>query len=95
MWVKGKKIDDFPRPDPTIPDSSGHLREWLDAIKSRNLETTCNVRYGYRLTKPGLLSNVSYRTGRRLRWDDETERVIDDKDANRYLSRKFRKDYKL
>ena len=49
---------------------------------------------GYRLTKPGLLSNVSYRTGRRLRWDDEKERVIDDKD-DRYLSRKFRKDYKL
>ena len=95
MWVKSKKIDDFPRPDRTIPDSPGHLREWLDAIKSRNLETTCNVRYGYRLTKPGLLSNISYRTGQRLRWDDETERVIDNDDANRYLSRKFRKAYKL
>jgi predicted dehydrogenase len=95
VWVKGKKIDDFPRPDRTIPDSPGHLREWLDAIKSRTLETTCNVRYGYRLTKPGLLSNISYRTGQRLRWDDETERVIDNNDANRYLSRKFRKAYKL
>ena len=92
--AKGKKIDDFPRPDRTIPDSPGHLREWLDAIKSRNLETTCNV-HGYRLTKPGLLSNISYRTGQRLRWDDETERVIDNNDANRYLSRKFRKAYKL
>jgi len=95
VWVNGKKIDDFPRPEPTIPDSPGHTREWLDAIKSRNLETTCNIRYGHRVTKPGLLSNVSYRTGRRLQWNDESERVIDDNDANRYLRRRFRKDYKL
>ena len=24
VWVKGKKAEDFPRPDPTIPDSPGH-----------------------------------------------------------------------
>ena len=95
VWVKGKKVDDFPRPAPTIPDSPGHVREFIDAVKNRNLETTCNMRYGFRVTKPGLLSNISYRTGRRLRWNDQTERFVDDKDANKLLSRKFRKDYKL
>ena len=78
-----------------ILERGGHIREFLDAVKSRNLETTCNVRYGHRLTKPGLLANISYRTGHRIEWDDEKERAIDDNDANRYLSRKFRKDYKL
>jgi hypothetical protein len=53
------------------------------------------VRYGHRVTKPGLLSNISYRTGQRIKWNDETERIIDGNDANRYLSRRFRKDYKL
>jgi predicted dehydrogenase len=95
VWVAGKKVEDFPRPDPTIPDSPGHLREFLDGIKTRNLETTCNVRYGHRLTKLGLLSNIAYRTGRRLRWDDQRERIIDDDDASKFLSRKFRKPYKL
>jgi predicted dehydrogenase len=95
VWAKGAKVEDFPRPDPTIPDSPGHLREFLDAIKSRNLETTCNVRYGHRLTKLGLLSNVSYRTGRRIYWDDERDRILDDDDASRMLSRKFRKPYKF
>jgi predicted dehydrogenase len=95
VWVKGQKINDFPRPSPTIPDSPGHVREFLDAVKARNLETTCNVRYGHRVTKPGLLSNISYRTGQRIKWNDETERIIDGNDANRYLSRRFRKDYKL
>ena len=63
VWVKGKQVENFPRPAPTIPDSPGHLREFLDAIKARNIETTCNVRYGHRLTKLGLLSNIAFRTG--------------------------------
>ena len=93
VWVKGKKVPDFQRPDQTIPDSPGHLREFLDAVKSRNIETTCNIRYGHRLTKPGLLSNIAFRTGRRLQWDDAKERFVGDGDANKYLSRKFRKPY--
>jgi predicted dehydrogenase len=95
VWVKGTRADDFPRPDPTIPDSPGHLREFLDAVRTRNLETTCNVRYGHRLTKLGLLTNIAYRTGERLHWDDSRERIVNDGDANRYLRRKFRKPYKL
>jgi predicted dehydrogenase len=95
VWVKGKKADDFARPDPTIPDSPGHLREFLDAIKTRNLETTCNVRYGHRLTKLGLLTNIAYRTGRRIHWDDARERILNDGDANRHLKRNFRKPYRL
>lgn len=93
--VKGQKVEDFPRPDPSIPDSPGHLREFLDAIKSRNLETTCNVRYGHRLNKLGLLTNIAYRTGRRIHWDDRRERILDDDDASKLLSRRFRKPYRL
>jgi predicted dehydrogenase len=95
VWVAGKKADDFPRPEPTIPDSPGHIREFLDGIKSRNLETTCNVRYGHRLSKLGLLTNIAYRTGRRIQWDDQRERFLHDDEANRYLKRKFRKPYKV
>ena len=95
VWAKGVKVEDFPRPDPTIPDSPGHLREFLDAIKSRNLETTCNVRYGHRVTKLGLLSNISFRAGRRVYWDDEHERIVGDDEANRMLKRSFRKPYRF
>lgn len=95
VWVRGKKVEDFPRPARTIADSPGHIREFLDAIKARTLETTCNVRYGHRLTKLGLLANISYRTGRRLQWDDTRERILDDGAANQHLSRKYRKPYHL
>ena len=53
------------------------------------------MRYGHRLTKLGLLSNIAYRTGRRLQWDDTRERFVGDSDADKYLSRKFRKPYAL
>lgn len=95
VYVKGKLVEDFPAPPPSIPDSPGHLREFLDAIKSRNLETTCNLRYGHRLTRLGLLANISHRTGRRLYWDDAKEQVRDDREANKLLRREFRKPYKL
>ncbi len=95
VWVKGQKVEDFPRPDPSIPDSPGHIREFVDAIKNRTLDTTCNVRYGHGLSKLGLLTNIAYRTGRRLHWDDQHERIAGDGEASRYLSRHFRKPYKL
>jgi predicted dehydrogenase len=95
VWVGGKRVDDFPRPPQTIPDSPGHLREFLDAIKSRNLETTCNLRYGHHLSKCGLLANIAFRTGRRIQWDDERERILADNDASRNLMRHFRKPWSL
>jgi predicted dehydrogenase len=95
VWAKGKLVEDFPRPEPSIPDSPGHLREFIDAIKTRQLETTCNVRYGHRVTRPGLMANIAFRTGRTLEWDEARQRFVDDREANRYLSRKFHNGWKL
>jgi predicted dehydrogenase len=95
VWARGKRVDDFPRPSKSIPDSPGHLREFVDAIKTRNFETTCNVRYGHRLTKAGLLANIAFRSGHRLTWDDEREQIVGDEEANRYLTRDFRDPWNL
>jgi predicted dehydrogenase len=95
VWSRGKRIDDFPRPPQSIPNSPGHLREFVDAIKSRNLETTCNIRYGHHLNKYGLLSNISYRTGARLTWDDERERIAGDNKLNEHLTRQYRRPWGL
>ena len=94
LYVKGKRVTDFARPEPSIPDSPGHLREFLDAVKSRKL-TTCDVEYGHRLTKAGLLGNIAYRTGRRVAWDDGREQIPGDKKANEMVTRRYRKPWKL
>jgi hypothetical protein len=95
VYAGGKRVEDFPHPNISIPDSPGHVREFLDAIKSRNLETTCNLRYGHRLSKAGLLSNIAYRTGERVHWDDDKEQFIGSKKASAYLHRHFRKPWNL
>ena len=69
--------------------------EFLSAIKSRNLETTCNVRYGHHLSKCGLLANIAFRTGHRIQWDDERERIAGDNHASQYLARHFRKPWNV
>lgn len=94
VWVKGKRDDDFPKPPQSIPDSPGHIREFLDAIKSR-AATTCNVGYGHRLTKGGLLGNIAFRTGQRIAWDDAKERITNSRAADKLVTRRYRKPWKL
>ncbi|MCX6622827.1 MAG: Gfo/Idh/MocA family oxidoreductase, partial [Acidobacteria bacterium] len=94
VYVKGKKEEQFQPPAQTIPDSPGHIREFLDSIKSRK-STTCNVGYGHRLNKGGLLANISYRTGERIHWDDQHERIEGHTKAHQFVTRKYRKPWKL
>jgi predicted dehydrogenase len=94
VYVKGRRDEAFKPPAPSIPDSPGHIREFLDGIKSRK-RTTCDVEYGHLLTKGGLLANIAYRTGERLTWDDAHERFTGHTQANRYVTRQYRKPWKL
>ena len=41
------------------------------------------------------LGNIAYRTGKRLEFDGETETFTNDKSANQYLTREYRKGYEL
>jgi len=95
VYVDGKKVEDMPEPTLHIPDSPGHLREFLDAIKSRNMNTTCNVGYGHQLTKAGLLANIAYRSGSTILWDDEREEIIGNPTAAQMLSESFRLSWML
>jgi predicted dehydrogenase len=94
VWVKGKLVEDFKRPDQSIPDSPGHIREFLNSIKSRE-RTTCDVEYGHRLTKGGLLGNIAFRTGERINWNEDDERVAGDTRANQLVTRRYRKPWRL
>jgi predicted dehydrogenase len=94
VYVKGRRDQAFQPPAPSIPDSPGHIREFLDSVKSRK-PTTCDIEYGHLLTKGGLLANIAYRTGERLNWDDAHERFTGRTAANRYVMRQYRKPWKL
>ena len=56
------KFAAYKPPEPTIPRSIGHHKEWIQACKE-GTPTTCNFDYAGALTETVLLGNIAYRTG--------------------------------
>jgi predicted dehydrogenase len=89
-----EKFADFKRPDPFIPDSIGHHREWVEACKTGS-QTTCNFDYSGALTEAALLCNVALRTGKKLRWDAKNLKAVGCPEADRFIRREYRKGWTL
>jgi len=94
LMKDGTELTDFADVPKTLPRSPGHQRNFLDCIKSRQL-TDSHLGYALRLNTPMLLSIVSYRLGRPLRWDPQTEQFVGDDEANRLLGRVYREPWSL
>jgi hypothetical protein len=70
------------------------VRNFLDCLKSRALPT-CDIEIAHRSTNTCHLGNISYKLGRKLEWDVESETFKNDPDANALLKREPRKGYEL
>jgi predicted dehydrogenase len=88
-----EKFKDYQRPKPSIPESIGHHREWVEACKNAG-PTTCNFDYSGALTEAVLLGNVSYRCGKALTWDARNLRASEP-EAEKYIRKQYRKPWKL
>jgi predicted dehydrogenase len=71
-----------------------HVRNFLDCVKTRNLPI-CDIEVGHRSTTTALLGNVALRSGRRIVWNAKLEKVEGDQAGSKYLSREYRKPWKL
>ncbi|MFP4056346.1 MAG: Gfo/Idh/MocA family protein [Candidatus Brocadiia bacterium] len=67
----------------------GHRRNFLHCVRTRQ-EPVTPIEVGHRSLIPAHLGNIAMRLGRRLRWDPEAERVLDDPEARRLLARPMR-----
>ena len=85
---------DFQRPEPFIPDSIGHHREWIEACKTGGL-TTCNFDYSGALTEAALLCNVALRTGKKIQWDPANLKADGVPEAEALLRREYREGWVL
>jgi hypothetical protein len=88
------KFKDFKRPDPFIPDSIGHHREWTEACKTGG-PTTCNFDYSGALTEAALLCNVALRSGRKLKWNAQTLKADGCPEADAFIRRAYRPGWEL
>jgi predicted dehydrogenase len=83
----------FTPPRPTIPDSIGHHKEWVEACKSGG-PTTCNFHYSGALAETALLGVVAYRIGKPFNWDAPNLKASEP-EAQRFLHTEYRKPWKL
>lgn len=77
-------------PPPTIPDSIGHHKEWIEACKHGGV-TTCDFHYSGALSETVLLGNVAYRVGKTLQWDAKKMRAEGCSEAEAILKPHYRK----
>jgi len=84
----------FVPPEPFIPNSIGHHREWIEACKTGG-PTTCNFDYSGALTEAALLCNVALRTGRKLSWDAGNLKAVGCPEADAYIRRPYRPGWTL
>jgi predicted dehydrogenase len=71
-----------------------HVRNFLDCVKTRKLPI-CDIEIGHRSTTTSLLGNVALRSRRRIEWNAKLEKLEGDQAGARYLSREYRKPWKL
>ncbi len=81
-------------PEKSIPPSPGHEREWLDCIRSRR-QPSCGPHYAHKLNTANMLANLAMKAGGQLRFDPETERVLDNDEAARLAVPEYRKPWEF
>jgi predicted dehydrogenase len=74
--------------------AAGEQRNFLDCVKSRE-ECYFPPEIGHRCFTIAHIGNISMLLGRKLRWDPDKERFINDEQANRMLSRSMRSPWQL
>ncbi|HEX9048367.1 MAG TPA: Gfo/Idh/MocA family oxidoreductase [Verrucomicrobiae bacterium] len=92
-WKKYKNLPEELR-KVKLYESPGHVRNFLDCVKSRN-ETVTPVQTAHHSAIPGHLGLISMLTGRKLHWDSEKEEIIGDAGASKLLARAYRAPWKL
>lgn len=73
-----------------VPDQfAPHVRNFVDCVKSRKTPIS-DLASSHRNTVPCHLANISMKLERALRWDEQTQDVVDDAEASRRLTKQYR-----
>ncbi|HEY5908856.1 MAG TPA: Gfo/Idh/MocA family oxidoreductase [Vicinamibacteria bacterium] len=84
--------------DPLVLTSieTPHYQNFVDAIRANDpKKLTCDIGEGHLSSALPQLANVSYRVGRALQFDGKTEKCVGDRDADRLLTRDYRKGFEI
>ncbi len=88
------RSDSIELPEPYLPKSPGHHREWVDACKQHGT-TSCDFSYGAKLTEICLLGNIAIRSGKTIEWNHDEMRATNGVDIEHLLRRDYRDEWRL
>jgi predicted dehydrogenase len=82
-------------PGPAIGPASeskvNHFENFIQCMRSRKVEDLhCDILEGHLSTSLAQLATISYRLGRKLEFNPDTETFLDDPEADQYLKRNYR-----
>jgi hypothetical protein len=99
--IPESRMKDYQRPEPSIPRSAGHHKEWLEACKGGK-PAGSNFDYAGPMTEVILLGNIAVRMslktqeeGLRLTCDGPGMKITNLPEANEYIRRKYRDGWTL
>lgn len=75
-------------------ESRHHKQNFLDSVRSRR-DPIAPVEVAHRSCSVCILGHIAMKTGRKLKWDPQQERFLDDDAANRMLSRPAREPWNV
>jgi predicted dehydrogenase len=83
-----------PRPPQSIPRPKGHYDEWIEACKGGR-PASGSFDYAGPFTEVVLLGNLALRTGSTIEWDGENMKVTNNKAANDFVRKEYRKGWEV
>ena len=87
-WKKGKNLPEELR-KVKLYESKGHYRNFLDCVKSGE-RTITPVETAHHSAIPGHLGLISMLVGRKIYWDARHEKILNDREASKLLTRSYR-----
>ena len=90
----GSNVGERPTDLMAPPGGGGHYGNFIDAIRSGKDENLhCHITEGHMSATLPNLANISYRLGRELKFNGTAEKFMGDTQADRMLTRDYRKPY--
>jgi predicted dehydrogenase len=103
IWVDRSGIDANPKSllrekigprEMPLYRSPGHWAEFIECIKTRRAPLA-PAETALRSATPGWLGQIAMLTGRKLQWNPDTEKILNDPEASRMLTRPMRSPWHL
>ncbi len=94
--IPESKMQEYRRPEKTLPRSPGHHQEWIDGCKAGKPEMAmAGFWYSGPFTESLLVGNLAVRLGRRIEWDGKAMRSPNCPEADNYITKFYRAGYDL